>query len=238
MEFMGLQGTNKVDKLRLLELFSQLETKFYHFYTNLREFHWKYFIIQAVLLATGKIFCSKEKNSLRIMLMWAHLRFTKWILITLWYKISFKHYRHDDSVENLVEINNLTRDDVNSVLRCRAVNNNISAPVETRILLDIIRKIFSYQPASLKRRRFLLFSFNCHRKLVLIFWQGTGGIVTKLFSTLNMKIIRGFSINSNSWGVIIKIQILWSWVILLNISWKKFCKTCQESFVNKISWSI
>ena len=180
----------------------------------------------------------RKKNSLRIMLMWAHLRFTKWILITLWYKISFKHYRYDDSVENLVEINNLTRDDVNSVLRCRAVNNNISAPVETRILLDIIRKIFSYQPASLKRRRFLLFSFNCHRKLVLIFWQGTGGIVTKLFSTLNMKIIRGFSINSNSWGVIIKIQILWSWVILLNISWKKFCKTCQESFVNKISWSI
>ena len=40
-----------------------------------------------------------------------------------------------------MEITNLTRDDVQSVLRCRAVNNNISAPVETRILLDIIRKI-------------------------------------------------------------------------------------------------
>ena len=44
-------------------------------------------------------------------------------------------------MENVVEITNLTRDDVQSVLRCRAVNNNISAPVETRILLDIIRKI-------------------------------------------------------------------------------------------------
>ena len=53
----------------------------------IRDLHWKYFIIQAVLLATGKIFCLKEKNSLRIMLMWAHFRFTKWILITLWYKI-------------------------------------------------------------------------------------------------------------------------------------------------------
>ena len=99
----------------------------------------------------------RKKNSLRIMLMWAHLRFTKWILITLWYKISFKHYRHDDSVENLVEINNLTRDDVNSVLRCRAVNNNISAPVETRILLDIIRKIFFLSTSKLKKKKIFTF---------------------------------------------------------------------------------
>ena len=72
-----------------------------------------------------------------------------------------------------MEITNLTRDDVKSVLRCRAINNNISAPVETRILLDIIRKI-----------------------------------VVELIHFIK------------------------------KVSKKKFCKTCQESFVNKISWSI
>ena len=80
--------------LQLLLLLSQLNftifIRTWEVNGCLREFIWKYFIIQAVLLATGKIFCSKEKNSLRIMLMWAHLRFTKWILITLWYKI-FKY---------------------------------------------------------------------------------------------------------------------------------------------------
>ena len=41
-------------------------------------------------------------------------------------------------MENVVQIDNLTRDDVKSVLSCRAVNNNISSPVQTTVHLDII----------------------------------------------------------------------------------------------------
>ena len=41
-------------------------------------------------------------------------------------------------MENVVTISDLTRDDVGCVLSCRAINNNISSPVETTVHLDVI----------------------------------------------------------------------------------------------------
>ena len=41
-------------------------------------------------------------------------------------------------MENVVTISDLNRDDVGCVLSCRAINNNISSPVETTVHLDVI----------------------------------------------------------------------------------------------------